>query len=113
MVGGGGAGVPGGAADLPRNRPKPPCSGNEPSVADRVEAVMPADGIEPGSRERHDAQPDRLRVDFVYPKARPRSIAMEVTALVAGGDYAGARAADWLTGQLTKIAENEGLGAWL
>lgn len=67
-------------ADQPRREP---CSGFEPEVADRVESVMPAEGITAGDRECHDAQKDRLRVDFVYPHARPRPLALEVTAIVA------------------------------
>jgi hypothetical protein len=90
-----------------------PCSGVEPTVADRVESLMPAEGISYGRRDCHDAQPGRLRVDFVYPEAQPRPIALEVTAIVAGEDEAGARSADDLSQRLTRIAEDERLGAWL
>lgn len=74
---------------------------------------MPAEGIEPGRRECHDSQRGRLKVDFVYPEARPRPLALEVTGLTAGEDIAGARVADRLTLRLTEIAEREKLGAWL
>jgi len=90
-----------------------PCSGVEPLVADRVEAVMPAEGIEPGPRECHDAQPDRLRVDFIYAEARPRSIALEITGIWDGWHLGGVTAADRLTNRLSKLAEREELGAWL
>ena len=67
-----------------RRSERGPCSGVEPEVADRVESVMPAQGITPGARVCHDAQTDEhLRVDFVYPDARPRPLALEVTAIVA------------------------------
>jgi hypothetical protein len=92
---------------------KLPCSGAEPLVAERVQAVMPNEGIIPGLRECHDAQPGRFRVDFVYPDAVPRAIALEVTMLTLGEHRAGVRTADALTGRLSKIAEREGLGAWL
>lgn len=82
-----------------------PCSGVEQAVADRVEEIMPAEGITPGPRECHDAQPGRLRVDFVYARARPRPIAMEVTMLTLGWHRAGVKEADRLTGRLTALAE--------
>jgi hypothetical protein len=90
-----------------------PCSGVEPEVADRVEAVMPAEGITPGTRVCHDAQKGHLRVDFVYPDAQPRPLALEVTAIVASQDESGSRASDPLSERLTRVAEAEGLGAWM
>jgi len=90
-----------------------PCSGIEPLVADRVEAVMPAEGIAPGRRECHDAQPGRCRVDFVYPGAIPNRIALEITGIWDGRHRAGVRFADGLTERLSEIAEREGLGGWL
>lgn len=97
-------------AERPRRKP---CSGFEPEVADRIEAVMPAEGITPGDRECHDAQKDRLRVDFVYPDARPCSLALEVTAIVAPEDLAGTPASVALSERLSKTAEAEGLGSWM
>jgi hypothetical protein len=74
---------------------------------------MPAEGITPGTRVCHDAQAGHLRVDFVYPDARPRPLALEVTAIVAAEDESGSRAAIALGERLTATAEDEGLGAWL
>jgi hypothetical protein len=74
---------------------------------------MPAEGITPGTRVCHDAQKGHLRVDFVYPDARPRPLALEVTAIVASQDESGARASDTLSKRLTRVAEAEGLGAWM
>jgi len=71
------------------------------------------EGISPGSRECHDARPGRCRVDFVYANATPRPIALEVSAIVAGDDLAGVGAADDLSRRLSKVAEEEELGAWL
>lgn len=89
-----------------------PCSGFEPEVADRVEAVMPTEGITPGTRVCHDAQPGHLRVDFVYSRAQPRPLALEVTAIVAPEDESGTEAANAMERRLTETAEEEGLGAW-
>lgn len=74
---------------------------------------MPAEGIEPGSRECHDAQKGRLLVDFVYPDARPRPIALEVTSIVDDAFLAGAKATDAAIGRLTALAEKEKWGSWL
>lgn len=89
------------------------CSGFEPFVADRIEVVMPMDEITSGRRECHDAQPGRRRVDWIYPDARPRQIALEVTSIVAPVDKRGERAADALGLRLSEVAEAEELGAWL
>jgi hypothetical protein len=70
-----------------------PCSGIEPLVADRVEAVMPAEGIQPGPRECHDAAKGKLQVDYLYPEARPQAIALEITGIWDGGHRAGVRTA--------------------
>jgi hypothetical protein len=90
-----------------------PRSGIEPLVADRVEAVMPAEGIQPGPRERHDAAKGMLLVDFLYPQARPQAIALEITGVWDGGHRAGVRTADRITQGLTETAEREHLGSWL
>jgi hypothetical protein len=90
-----------------------PCSGVEQVVADRVEAVMPAEGITPGERVCHDAQKGRLDVDWVYPDALPRPLALEVTAIVASEDEAGSRESESLSERLTEVAEAENLGSWL
>jgi hypothetical protein len=74
---------------------------------------MPAEGITPGIRECHDAQKGHLRVDFVYPDARPRPLALEVTGIVASQDESGAREAQRLSDRLTRVAEAEGLGGWV
>ncbi len=74
---------------------------------------MPAEGIEPGPRECHDAQKDRLRVDFVYPAAHPRPIALEITSIVDDAFLAGTKATDAAIGRLTALAEKEKWGAWL
>ncbi len=74
---------------------------------------MPEEGITPGERVCHDAQPGRLRVDFVYPDARPHPLALEVTAIVASEDESGSDAAVVLAERLTETAENEKLGSWL
>jgi hypothetical protein len=92
---------------------KEPCSGFEPLVADRVEEVMPAEGILPGSRECHDAQPGRRHVDWVYPDAHPRPLALEVTSIVAPADIKGSHAALALEARLTEAAKSEELGAWI
>lgn len=90
-----------------------PCSGIEPEVADRVESVMPAEGITPGARVCHDAQKNHLHVDFVYPDARPRPLALEVTAIVSPEDMKGTRASIELSERLSRTAGAEKLGAWL
>jgi hypothetical protein len=90
-----------------------PCSGFETWVADRLEAVMPAEGITPGARECHDAQPGRHRVDWIYPDASPRPFALEVTSIVAAIDRAGGKAIMALGERLTALAEEEELGAWI
>lgn len=82
-------------------------------VADRIEAVMPAEGITPGARECHDAQRDHERVDWIYPDARPRSFALEVTSIVAEVDWSGDAEARKLGRRLTALAQTEELGAWL
>lgn len=97
----------------PERTSSAPCSGIESEVADRVEAVMPAEGITPGERVCHDAQKGRLHVDWVYPDARPRPLALEVTAIVASGDEAGSRESVSLSERLTEAAEADGLGSWL
>lgn len=90
-----------------------PCSGYEPIVADRLEPIMPSEGITPGRRECHDAQPGRRHVDYVYPDARPRPLALEVTSIVAEVELKAEGASSTLGGGLTEIAEAEHLGAWL
>lgn len=88
-----------------------PCSGFEPVVADRLEEVMPAEGITPGARECHDARPGRHRVDWIYPDARPRPFALEVTSIVAPVDKKATGAATSLGRRLSETAEAEKLGA--
>ena len=90
-----------------------PCSDLEPIVADRLEAIMPAEGITPGARECHDAQPGQHRVDWVYPDAGPMPIALEVTSLVAAVDKKGTAAAATLSRSLSIRAEAEELGGWI
>jgi len=84
----------------------------EEYVADRVEVVMPAEGISPGPRDREDAQRG-LRVDFVYPEAEPTPIALEITSIVEPIDRAAPGEADALSRRLSRTAEVEGLGSWL
>jgi hypothetical protein len=98
---------------IPEQQRRGPCSGIESEVADRVESVMPVEGITPDQRVCHDGQKGHLRVDFVYPNARPGPLALEVTAIVASEDEAGSRASVALTERVTETAEAEGLGAWL
>jgi hypothetical protein len=74
---------------------------------------MPAEGISPGPRDCHDVQPGRRRVDWIYPNARPRPFALEVTSTVAAVDRSGGDAAIRLGRRLTALAEAEGLGAWI
>lgn len=74
---------------------------------------MPAEGIEPGPRECHDAREGKLRVDFVYPEASPQPIALEITGIWDGKHRGGVRRADRATVNLSEIAEREQLGAWL
>lgn len=90
-----------------------PCSGVEPQVADKVEAIMPAEGIRPGRRECHDAQPQHLKIDFVYPEATPRLLVLEVTMLTLGWHRAGVKDADRLIDRLSTVSQRDGLGAWL
>lgn len=73
---------------------------------------MPAEGITPGRRECHDGQPDRRRVDWVYPAAHPRPLALEVTSIVSTVDMRGTPAAQALSDRLSRRAETEALGAW-
>ena len=74
---------------------------------------MPAEGITPGTRECHDAQKGRRHVDWVYPEARPRPFALEVTSIVAAVDKKGESAAETISQRLTTRADAEELGAWL
>ena len=90
-----------------------PCSGFETMVADRLERVMPPEGITPGARECHDAQLGRHRVDWIYPDALPRPFALEVTSIVAAVDRRGDSAIVKLGKRLTALAEQEELGAWV
>lgn len=72
---------------------------------------MPAEGITPGERVCYDARKGPIRVDWVYPDARPRPLALEVTAIVASEDEAGSRESVRLSERLTEAAEAEGLGS--
>lgn len=90
-----------------------PCAGNESAAAEQIEPLMRAEGIEPGERDCHDAQPGKLRVDFVYPHAAPRPIALEISSVTAGGDKAGPKHTDSMMRRLSKTAHEEGLGAWI
>jgi len=90
-----------------------PCSGAESFVADRIEALMPSEGIEPGPRECHDAQPGRRYIDWVYERARPHPLGLEVTSLVASVDLKGDRAAEGLSERLSRLAVAEELGGWV
>lgn len=91
-----------------------PCSGNETTTAEQIEPLMRTEGIEPGKRECHDARPGEFfRVDFVYPNAKPRPIALEISSVTAGGDKAGPKVTDGMMKRLSEIAHNEDLGAWL
>lgn len=91
-----------------------PCSGNEATTADQIEPLMVAEGIEPGERECHDAQSrEHFRVDFIYPNARPRPLALEISSITAGGDKAGPKITDAMMKRLSKVARAEGLGAWI
>jgi hypothetical protein len=69
--------------------------------------------IEPGTRECHDAQPQRLRVDFAYPDAKPSPIALEVTSVRDSAHLAGVPAALQAQERLSRVAEQESLGSWL
>lgn len=91
-----------------------PCFGDETTTADQIELLMVAEGIDPGDRECHDAQTsEHFRVDFVYPDARPRPIALEISSITAGGDKAGPKITDAMMRRLSEIAHEEDLGAWL
>jgi hypothetical protein len=90
----------------------PPCEQEAP-IADQVEAVMKAEGLHPGPRECHDAQPGREQVDFIYPEARPMPIALEVTSIPDDDYLAGVRASIQRQEKLSRIAEQEQLGSWL
>jgi hypothetical protein len=74
---------------------------------------MKVEGLHPGPRECHDAQPGREQVDFIYPEARPMPIALEVTSIRDDAYLAGVRASIQRQEKLSKIAEREGLGSWL
>lgn len=85
----------------------------EDEIADLAERLISTEmGITPGRRERHDAQPDHLRVDFVYPEADPEPIALEVTSI----QWEDMRAQDSnlsrLREELTESATSLGAGFW-
>ena len=87
-------------------------SPSEQLVAGQVEAAMRALGSELGQRERHDARPGMLRIDFRYPEARP-PVVLEVTTIDHAAHRSGTSAADKLMRRLSAVAEREELGAWL
>lgn len=85
---------------------------SERHVAEQVEAALCAEGSDPGTRERHDARPGRLRVDYRYPDALPPFV-LEVTTIDDGAHRSGMSAAEKLTRRLSAIAERDKLGAWI
>jgi hypothetical protein len=91
-----------------------PCSGNEATTADQIEPLMVAEGIKPGERECHDAQSrEHFRVDLIYPNAKPRPVALEISSITAGGDKAGPKITDAMMKRLSEVARAEGLWAWI
>jgi len=86
----------------------------EDQLADLFESLVPTElDVELGKRERHDAAPGRLRVDFVYDSATPDAMALEVTSIQWEDMRAQSSILMQLFDDLTEAAERESAGSWL
>lgn len=75
---------------------------------------MVAEGTVLGERQCHDAQSRKhFRVDFIYPNAKPRPVALEISSITAGGDKAGPKITDAMMRRLSEVAREEELGGWI
>ena len=70
-------------------------------------------GIAPGPRTPQDAEKGALRVDFIYEKAEPQRVALEVTSLRFSEFLAGGDAARKLEEELNRLIMQERLGIGL
>ena len=85
---------------------------HEDYVLGRFEELASRFGADLGAPVRHDARNERLRVDFVYPDARPKPLAVELTRLTNDEWRRGSVAVVELARELHLVAENEQLGHW-
>ena len=85
----------------------------EDELADEFEKIVSTEfGMDLGVRERHDAAPDRLRVDFVYDSATPNPVALEVTSIQREDMRAQQSNLERLSDDLRNAAERECAGSW-
>ena len=85
---------------------------HEDFVLGRFEKLARRFGADLGTPVRHDARNERLRVDFVYPDARPKPLAVELTRLTNEAWRRGSVAVVELARELHLVAERERLGHW-
>ncbi|HJQ76607.1 MAG TPA: hypothetical protein VJ948_05005 [Acidimicrobiia bacterium] len=85
---------------------------HEAYVLSRFESLAHGVGAHLGSPVRHDASRDRLRVDFVYPEAKPKPVAVELTRLTNEEWRRGGAAVVELARELHLVAEREERGHW-
>ena len=89
-----------------------PDTAHEAYVLGRFEELAEGVGADLGRPVRHDAKNNRLRVDFVYPDARPNPVAVELTRLTNEDWRRGNVAVVELASELHSVAEKEQLGHW-
>ena len=87
---------------------------SEDQIADIFEQLVRNQmGATPGQRERHDAQPGHLRVDFVYPVAEPEPMALEITSIRWDDMQAQQSNLERLRYRLSSAAVELEAGAWI
>lgn len=85
---------------------------HEDYVRDLFERLTQSLGVDLGPAVRHDAEPGRLRVDLVYPVARPRPVAAELTRLTSESWRRARVAVVELAQELHAVAKDDELGHW-
>lgn len=85
---------------------------HEDYVLGRFEELARGFGADLGEPVRHDARNERLRIDFVYPDARPKPLAVELTRLTNEAWRRGRVAVVELARESHLLAEKEQLGHW-
>jgi hypothetical protein len=92
--------------------PSEPCSGFEPLVADRIEAVMPAEEMQ-GPRECHDAPPGRRRSGLGVSVCRAAAACARGHLDRRTSRQGGELRRTGLGERLTAAVEAAELGAWI
>jgi hypothetical protein len=85
---------------------------HEDYVRGRFEELARRFGADLGEPVRYDAGNERLLIDFVYPDARPKPLAVELTRLTNEVWRRGSVAVVELARELHFLAEKEQLGHW-